>query len=130
MLISDWSSDVCSSDLSARFRTEIRPPCRHAPSGTAGSASAGRRLQEDREHPRSPSGPASAVWSRASPYPSRIHSFARSLLVRTSASGILDAWARLPIPSPKDLLDCGDRSEEHTSELPSLMRLSDAVFIR
>src|SRR3546814_8199470 len=92
MLISDWSSDVCSSDLSARFRTEIRPPCRHAPSGTAGSASAGRRLQEDREHPRSPSGPASAVWSRASPYPSRIHSFARSLLVRTSASGILDAW--------------------------------------
>src|SRR3546814_2278408 len=68
MRISDWSSDVCSSDLGAG--AEVHQPCA---GGAAGSASGA---------------------------------------VGSSAGGA----------------DSGARSEEHTSELQSLMRISYAVF--
>src|SRR3546814_2737005 len=35
---------------------------------------------------------------------------------------------QLPRPQPADLPPAGERSEEHTSELQSLMRISVAVF--
>src|SRR3546814_9129473 len=89
MRISDWSSDVCSSDLA--HPCERRPPAR------------GRRLGD------------------AAPDDRR---------------GALDAPARqLPAARPRGLARRGDRadpdfgrSEEHTSELQSLMRISYAVF--
>src|SRR3546814_3560825 len=94
MRISDWSSDVCSSDLVMRSSISARSARRRASSASSSSTSARRRLRSIRT--RSP------VSSSASPPP-------------TAASG-----AALRID--------GERSEEHTSELQSLMRISYAVF--
>src|SRR3546814_8744634 len=78
MRISDWSSDVCSSDLPTRRRG--RSPCR-------------RRV------------------GRCRPWPSRCCRQRPS----PSAFRRRPEWRR-------------ERSEEHTSELQSLMRISYAVF--
>src|SRR3546814_2837479 len=77
MRISDWSSDVCSSDL-----------------GAVGT----RRNNTDRRAGRS------RIWPRS-----------RQLA------------PRIPPTSSSKLKEKG-RSEEHTSELQSLMRISYAVF--
>src|SRR3546814_8495981 len=77
MRISDWSSDVCSSDL------------RKSSACTAGDTT------------------ISTCFPKPSPAARR----------RSSAtSSVNDCWA------------CPERSEEHTSELQSLMRISYAVF--
>src|SRR3546814_6483720 len=86
--ISDWSSDVCSSDLSRRpyrHRRDARPP----------------RL-------RRRSGPQD--WGGCAPAPARLESARRGRRVRRPQGSR------------------GGRSEEHTSELQSLMRISYAVF--
>src|SRR3546814_6886852 len=83
MRISDWSSDVCSSDLAAHRRLAVR-----------GEDQAGRALD-----------PRRGLYDR--------HSLRRQR-----------HDVRLPVL--RDL--AGDRSEEHTSELQSLMRISYAVF--
>src|SRR3546814_6476769 len=80
MRISDWSSDVCSSDLSSFARRVLTLPRRSA------SRRSGRRAR-------------SCAWRRSDEVPTRAN--------------------------------CGSasrRSEEHTSELQSLMRISYAVF--
>src|SRR3546814_9500972 len=95
MRISDWSSDVCSSDLPPA------PERRHAP--TARWCSAGYRVRA--------ACPARAAARRSPPI--RFCARASSLL--------RVAWKDTgspPLP----------RSEEHTSELQSLMRISYAVF--
>src|SRR3546814_3228584 len=84
MRISDWSSDVCSSDL-----------CRAA--GDDGRLAKGR-------HPR----PAACAAGRA--------------LCRHLGHEADD------VDGPLGAADGRDRSEEHTSELQSLMRISYAVF--
>src|SRR3546814_5076606 len=93
MRISDWSSDVCSSDLQAASRI-------------GGSPNLLRKS--------APPPPASAAASRS--------------LTRPGAALPL----ALPIPATRRLLClivCSlSRSEEHTSELQSLMRISYAVF--
>src|SRR3546814_2538295 len=86
MRISDWSSDVCSSDLSRRMKT-CRPSRRP------------RRLNCALSRSRAcacPSAMCARPPGRSMPWP-----------IASSA------WAR---------------SEEHTSELQSLMRISYAVF--
>src|SRR3546814_4902195 len=89
MRISDWSSDVCSSDLHA-------VPIRRPESQTA------RHLQE-----------CGRCRQRAG---------SRSPLLDRCAAG--SATAKRRDPCEYDLW----RSEEHTSELQSLMRISYAVF--
>src|SRR3546814_6488363 len=95
MRISDWSSDVCSSDLS----------------GLPRGRSDGRVSDMERES-------GERVWrSRSSmvqvPAP-----------VRSSPALIDPAYERR-----FDFVQChSKRSEEHTSELQSLMRISYAVF--
>src|SRR3546814_3641501 len=107
MRISDWSSDVCSSDLIPI-----------AVDGNSGVALVARRLAVDLEvaalrrasGSETLGGDGPAVDSKAVTRPghheaaSRLHADARSL---DEISG---------------------RSEEHTSELQSLMRISYAVF--
>src|SRR3546814_2531518 len=94
MRISDWSSDVCSSDLPAR-PDRLRVIMRCQPDlGKDISAERGR-------------GDA----ARAQPVPA----FGRARHRAIAAEGEL-AHAR------------ASRSEEHTSELQSLMRISYAVF--
>src|SRR3546814_1442016 len=95
MRISDRSSDVCSSDLAARWRTvrESRKPSRLS--------------DPDRPQPLGRSdAPPDAGSCRILPSPSRAR------------------WRGLP---RSDFADRG-RSEEHTSELQSLMRNTYAVF--
>src|SRR3546814_3949620 len=108
MRISDWSSDVCSSDLAgdAALATFLG----------AGLGAGGRIVELDRVRDgRSETGELARVpmWmldcTQAWVLVQLVH-------FNTLAGVIL--LARPPV----------DRSEEHTSELPSLMRISYAVF--
>src|SRR3546814_8759733 len=90
MRISDWSSDVCSSDVFAprsRWRASQRKPHRQRRTRDLAAAVLG----------------ASDPRRRRPAAPRRLHPL---------QSG--ETWTR--------------RSEEHTSELQSLMRISYAVF--
>src|SRR3546814_4282097 len=93
MRISDWSSDVCSSDLPRRT-------------------------------------PPSRMISRRSPTAST--TLATISIVGDTPSSCLPPWLeRMTAVAPDDAAlcaSCTDRSEEHTSELQSLMRISYAVF--
>src|SRR3546814_9964174 len=103
MRISDWSSDVCSSDLQAVAVTDGAAWHRSVDGG--GMSSAGGRR--------------------------------RSLLANA-----IESIGTTPVPTPtadapvadditvreKPAEDTATRSEEHTSELQSLMRISYAVF--
>src|SRR3546814_7288191 len=100
MRISDWSSDVCSSDLEdddghGRFAS--------SPSGACGAPPGLRPIREGSENSarKRPNTPAIAA---------RIH-------CGTPAKSRKPIWKRSMA-----------RSEEHTSELQSLMRISYAVF--
>src|SRR3546814_6733253 len=99
MRISDWSSDVCSSDLAGR-------------QGRAGSADvprvgAGERVRVERRQAVGVALPA----PRGAP----VDRFADL----PAAGGLHGAIAAVELQA---------RSEEHTSELQSLMRISYAVF--
>src|SRR3546814_8318344 len=110
MRISDWSSDVCSSDL---FRVLWRGPL-------------ALRVME-RFYCGGGNEPA---WRRDGGLlperPSSCLSCHRPWL----NCGILGCQARIPCPVPAKpgQQRPGARSEEHTSELQSLMRISYAVF--
>src|SRR3546814_3680355 len=99
MRISDWSSDVCSSDLSG--------------SSTSGPSSASAGMYPGGIRVRSLSGtivvgvPKAQAAQGSSSSISSVSSVG-GVIIRTIAST--------------------DRSEEHTSELQSLMRISYAVF--
>src|SRR3546814_5762705 len=115
MRISDWSSDVCSSDLVVLFarRVEAHEPDRRwlEPRHAHGDAvapvakrfhcvGAGGAVEVER----------SAVGRAVAHQPGRDAARAVAALLRGRAVGV------------------PDRSEEHTSELQSLMRISYAVF--
>src|SRR3546814_8094222 len=99
MRISDWSSDVCSSDLPRRVEEE-------------GAA--------DREGDFDPQ--VSLPQRRCRGRPREAARRGLGLQCRRHHAHAGDP--RLP-PAPEDR---GRRSEEHTSELQSLMRISYAVF--
>src|SRR3546814_1371172 len=111
MRISDWSSDVCSSDLAGRRRLG-RPS-----------------LVEIRGRPRGQLYPASALLCRIDP--ARPASAPRK--PRVNARRPDTDRARLRTAETAVGADTAGRhlvgrSEEHTSELQSLMRISYAVF--
>src|SRR3546814_4220313 len=99
MRISDWSSDVCSSDLSA-------------PPGLVMDLI--RSILGEKDRYRS----VDAVIYITNHYVETAESPLASLLWAPAYKGY---------PSDK-LVEFIDRSEEHTSELQSLMRISYAVF--
>src|SRR3546814_3827631 len=104
MRISDWSSDVCSSDLSRHQTFAKRGD--HA----AGDKNEPRHGRKDLLNGR---GTAQAVES----HPAENISAGR--FCRRPKPPVI-SWRAVPAPEP--------RSEEHTSELQSLMRISYAVF--
>src|SRR3546814_4112353 len=117
MRISDWSSDVCSSDLAAKAR-----PC------PAGSAAAPRYRAarppphgRERPFPARRHRPPSAADDRRAPLPAGRERGCPSCN-RSPAHGRPSPAAGPPYPPPRR------RSEEHTSELQSLMRISYAVI--
>src|SRR3546814_7559543 len=108
MLISDWSSDVCSSDLLPQPRLHCKarraPDFQHATQFSRPEVAAGH-------------GP---VYRRGGP---RLSLEPRHLQAREINAGQKIEVQRLPVAR------IGlDRSEEHTSELQSLMRIPYAVF--
>src|SRR3546814_4678080 len=114
MRISDWSSDVCSSDLAGRCRTSHRACFQYA--GVGGIAptygiSFSRLFARQR-------------MRRSDPPPR----FAR--IVGTGDNGGPGSRASAPTFRGSDAPASppAPRSEEHTSELQSLMRISYAVF--
>src|SRR3546814_7209471 len=106
MRISDWSSDVCSSDLL------------HVPAHAHGAVQAGRRCPARVRRSIRRCLPALCLNESLSGTPPHIAFGAGS------ASKIMCA-GRL---SPISIYLHPVRSEEHTSELQSLMRISYAVF--
>src|SRR3546814_1249273 len=115
MRISDWSSDVCSSDLlSAGSAPVLLTPVETAGLCDIASGADAKRWASDYLD-RSQVRPVDARLSEALAAPSDL-STARAL-------------ADVACLSPSRLREivCR-RSEEHTSELQSLMRISYAVF--
>src|SRR3546814_2554791 len=109
MRISDWSSDVCSSDL---------PPW---PQDRLAADAAGRRVQGG-WHPA-----ADRISAEGAVFRSRLQP------VGARAWHCLQHAGEIPDPDPGGLprhllAEADPRSEEHTSELQSLMRISYAVF--
>src|SRR3546814_3631862 len=103
MRISDWSSDVCSSDLTASTTCSRCAPCSTwtttsaAPTPTSSCSS----LQGNSNSATTRTPKSSAAWPSTS-------------------------WPATATTTPRTTPSC--RSEEHTSELQSLMRISYAVF--
>src|SRR3546814_2968942 len=102
MRISDWSSDVCSSDLVSRLQRQILAGRDNSAFGESGACDRHilrqnlRRFSKDRQR--------------------------QMMLAQDEAIG-------LQIVHRFDqMLLLAKRSEEHTSELQSLMRISYAVF--
>src|SRR3546814_1127669 len=128
MRISDWSSDVCSADLEGHPPPPLGSRLRGALAGPRPlrffAARAGRG---NRAEPRGRRGPAEAALAedRAALSEGRLlpHRPARTSRRRRTARHLVDR--RLLRPPERALLP---RSEEHTSELQSLMRISYAVF--
>src|SRR3546814_2571708 len=97
MRISDWSSDVCSSDLPDEFEQ------------TFGSGACAVRIHDRQRE-----------FAEFADFLGRQIVEQRFLgRVVAEEGGVADAGCRG---------DVADRSEEHTSELQSLMRISYAVF--
>src|SRR3546814_7853882 len=115
MRISDWSSDVCSSDLVACnlermcVLEEVAAPWRHI---------VVEPLRELRQAWRSPAEQDEALRELRKTLKTLELQAERSLLERLQTAS--REW--------NDSADANPRSEEHTSELQSLMRISYAVF--
>src|SRR3546814_7384990 len=113
MRISDWSSDVCSSDLDRFLHTPMRYPANYG--------FVPHTLGEDGD-------PLDALVVARSP-------IVAGAVVKCRPIGVLlmedDAGGDeklLCVPVNKTFPYYAERSEEHTSELQSLMRISYAVF--
>src|SRR3546814_6299344 len=121
MRISDWSSDVCSSDLWVAESQRSLPPI------TAGRF----RIRGSHVTEPAPPGAIDLLIDANAAFGTGRHETTRGCLL-----ALQDIARRRPARRPvTPVLDmgCGSgvlamRSEEHTSELQSLMRISYAVF--
>src|SRR3546814_9545444 len=100
MRISDWSSDVCSSDLTWTLRFSA------CPRRTAASSKC-----------------VSNKTTQGDTLCKIVQSFTSS-----AASAKSTPRKKSPTSTSPPTIPAGTRSEEHTSELQSLMRISYAVF--
>src|SRR3546814_1589168 len=105
MRISDWSSDVCSSDLLAFGAGQGRPPSE--------CALFFDRLDQPRPGARHRPMGTARLEVHAGQYPARAHHGGLRLCLNMAV-----------VPAR---IGRSGRSEEHTSELQSLMRISYAV---
>src|SRR3546814_7437402 len=131
MRISDWSSDVCASELGEQVGKGKCWVVRHRPVPRRGRA---RAFLSPAAAPRAegPALPLSGIgcgvghhrrwtrrWAITSQDPPRVRVPARVDVVEGGLQGIERLVERV---------GTGRRSEEHTSELQSLMRSSYAIF--
>src|SRR3546814_8771440 len=119
MRISDWSSDVCSSDLVQRLVRRSAAPQELA---HPASAPLHRQLRSPEQLPFPSAHQSGAVPRSDARAPRHLSAF-RDMTredCKTDGGPLQDEHLRP--------LDRRPRSEEHTSELQSLMRISYAVF--
>src|SRR3546814_996626 len=119
MRISDWSSDVCSSDLP---QAGLRPPAPATPAqGQAPESACALSIARQNHSARTAPAPAAVQirgHAKTCPDPCPLRTpFAH---VRRAFRVLLGAEGK------REIIQL--RSEEHTSELQSLMRNSYAVF--
>src|SRR3546814_10739251 len=116
--ISDWSSDVCSSDLLGDQYVVDSQRRQHQCSGRAGRPGTDHQHvsldSQRRFRPRRSSRGNVTIYRHAAP----------AFLCRAPVGARGECWSSAWVKSPTR----GVRSEEHTSELQSLMRISYAVF--
>src|SRR3546814_7524523 len=114
MRISDWSSDVCSSDLPQAEQHHADKDEEHQQGYPQGEAQPCHRayLRSRRSRPPSATRPPAATISPPSQI-SVTNGFHQICTCQRPSASALPSTAR---------------SEEHTSELQSLMRISYAVF--
>src|SRR3546814_1376167 len=136
MRISDWSSDVCSSDLlHARFGYMFEavplspphhaPPLVRRPFGEGRHEIAGVTVEAFRQDHGNSGESLGLIFGGRFAYSTDVHALSDAQLDRLAALQ-LDTW----------IVDClreepttaHARSEEHTSELQSLMRSSYDVY--
>src|SRR3546814_3885304 len=119
MRISDWSSDVCSSDLERPWRQRGLDPRLHL------EAALDRILGQETcgQHHRW-IGRVGATGDRGDDHVAVVEGPGLALHRRTVLRQLGAARHHVLLKSARDL----GRSEEHTSELQSLMRISYAVF--
>src|SRR3546814_9062364 len=110
MRISDWSSDVCSSDLARRKIVALRRQSRRPGEAERGLARPQYHL-DAAQNGMSRAMIQSLLIANRGEIACRIIRAAREMGIRTVA-----------------VYSDADRSEEHTSDLQSLMRISYAVF--
>src|SRR3546814_3141010 len=128
MRISDWSSDVCSSDL-LRFAGELHLG-RLAPIALDRTAQAGRNIvqpaRDPLPHVSQPFRPALDILAQAGPLDDAgvVLTYRRHRLIGPP----FPRGHLLGPPLHRRRTRPHMRSEEHTSELQSLMRISYAVF--
>src|SRR3546814_5433534 len=113
MRISDWSSDVCSSDLLiGSYQIESLP---------IPFTAVATDVHRQRE-----------VWLQRGPLFDAIRASIAIPMVftpyRVDGRELVDGGLLSPMPMAATRMYSADRSEEHTSELQSLMRISYAVF--
>src|SRR3546814_4140619 len=123
MRISDWSSDVCSSDLFPESFRHALSAARRDPRSGGGlwRALACRTRAQDRGADRRRAGGRAADVDRSG----------RSVGLRLDPAAPrlgLSARDRALVCAARPAVAASRRSEEHTSELQSLMRISYAVF--
>src|SRR3546814_15777510 len=139
MRISDWSSDVCSSDLAfdPLSRTEIE-----SVNAAIKSRAAGKSLTLDVQQSRQPIGNTLAPASKCKvgicyrpeePFDlvlvvDKAEYDRTSLLLPTKAKLVEIPVTRAAFVEKNNTIEFEKQSEEHTSELQSLMRISYAVF--
>src|SRR3546814_1444369 len=104
MRISDWSSDVCSSDL----RTDHHAAIANVPLPIVATIPLLRGV---------------GIARLAIFLPDALRDY-----INTAAGAPDDLTFEFPVPALAPQLPSVIRSEEHTSELKSLMRISYAVF--
>src|SRR3546814_6177067 len=110
MRISDWSSDVCSSDLKGKARGPW--------SAVACQSGRGEKIMTTATEELSQRDPAVADEIQIQNYTINFGP------QHPAAHGVL----RMVMELDGEIVERVDRSEEHTSELQSLMRTSYAVY--
>src|SRR3546814_1166978 len=122
MRISDWSSDVCSSDLVTGNAVIVKP----SPEGAAVALEIAKLF----EQAGLPAGLFQVVLGGADEALSLAAHQDVAVVTLTGGTAAGEALARAAGAKPflGELGGNSARSEEHTSELQSLMRISYAVF--
>src|SRR3546814_2098316 len=126
MGMSDWSADWCSSDLVCRRVRALGDALSGA--APAGTGAAFRRLCASGARRRMGTRGRRCGWWRGRRMTESLPAgIDPNLVQRAAAAPDRSVWVTASAGSGKTKV-LTDRSEEHTSELQSLMRISYAVF--